>query len=154
MRGVVTMNGSTAAAWVYLAHYSAWPAVVLIAVMLHRNSINQLLDALARRSVKFSGFKIQIELGRLSRSIETAELKALAGRAANSSYRLGIQKSVRDAADKDYLVVDIGSVRGAKPWAAPHFFLAPARLGAILCGCAAAIQPLRSEPSRAGGSAG
>jgi hypothetical protein len=32
-------------------------------------------------------------------------------------------------------------------WAKLHFSLAPARLGAILCGCAAAIQSLRSEPS-------
>src|SRR5271166_3525199 len=34
---------------------------------------------------------------------------------------------------------------GAKTWAVMHFPLAPARLGAILCGCAAASQPLRPE---------
>src|ERR1700691_3859416 len=38
-------------------------------------------------------------------------------------------------------------VTGAKVLAKLHFSLAPARLGAILCGCAAAIQSLRSEPS-------
>jgi hydrophobe/amphiphile efflux-1 (HAE1) family protein len=40
-------------------------------------------------------------------------------------------------------------VIGAKPWAAPHFFLAPARLGRILYGCAAATVPFCAEPSRA-----
>ena len=38
--------------------------------------------------------------------------------------------------------------RGAKMWAAPYFSLAPARLVAIHCGCAAASQPLRSNPAR------
>src|SRR5271166_3312737 len=45
-------------------------------------------------------------------------------------------------------------VIGAKTWAPLHFSLAPARLGAILCGCAAATPPLRTKPSSAGGSAG
>jgi hypothetical protein len=45
--------------------------------------------------------------------------------------------------------LDLAEVIGAKVLAEPHFSLAPARLGAIPYGCAAAIQPLRSEPSRA-----
>jgi hypothetical protein len=40
-------------------------------------------------------------------------------------------------------------VRGAKVWARRHFFLAPARLGQILYGCAAATVAFRAEPSRA-----
>jgi peptidoglycan/LPS O-acetylase OafA/YrhL len=40
-------------------------------------------------------------------------------------------------------------VIGAKKWASLHFSLAPARIGQILCGCAAATRPLRSEPCRA-----
>ena len=43
----------------------------------------------------------------------------------------------------------IHTVIGAKKWASPHFSLAPARIGQILCGCAAATRPLRSEPCRA-----
>jgi TrwC relaxase len=38
---------------------------------------------------------------------------------------------------------------GAKVWATSHFFLAPARLGQILYGCAGATVPVRAEPSRA-----
>src|ERR1700687_39235 len=40
-------------------------------------------------------------------------------------------------------------VIGAEPWARAHFSLAPARLGQILYGCAAATVPFRAEPSRA-----
>jgi hypothetical protein len=40
-------------------------------------------------------------------------------------------------------------VRGAKVLAMLHFFLAPARLGAILCGCAAATLAFWAEPCRA-----
>ena len=43
----------------------------------------------------------------------------------------------------------ISFVIGAKKWASPHFSLAPARIGQILCGRAAATRPLRSEPCRA-----
>src|SRR5208283_197361 len=46
-------------------------------------------------------------------------------------------------------VLDSPAVTGAKMWAREHFSLAPARLGAILCGCAAATQPCRSKSSRA-----
>jgi PIN domain len=42
-----------------------------------------------------------------------------------------------------------GLVRGAKVLARSHFFLAPARLGQILYGCAGATIPFRTEPSRA-----
>jgi hypothetical protein len=45
-------------------------------------------------------------------------------------------------------------VRGAEPWAPAHFSLAPARLAAILCGCAAAPAPFWVKPTRARGSAG
>nr|WP_294526304.1 class II fumarate hydratase [uncultured Rhodopila sp.] len=48
-----------------------------------------------------------------------------------------------------YKPLMIFNVTGAKKWASPHFSLAPARIGQILCGCAAAARPLRSEPCRA-----
>jgi hypothetical protein len=40
-------------------------------------------------------------------------------------------------------------VRGAKLWAAPHFFLAPIRRHGFLALCAAAVHPFRPKPSRA-----
>jgi len=46
------------------------------------------------------------------------------------------------------------AVSGAKMWAWLHFSLAPARLGAILCGCAAAPAPFWAKPTGARGSVG
>lgn len=41
------------------------------------------------------------------------------------------------------------SVRGAKLWAAPHFFLVPIRRRGFFALCAAATNPFRAKPSRA-----
>jgi hypothetical protein len=128
------MNSSAVANWIYLAHYLAWPAVVLIAVTLYRNSINLLFETLAKRSVKFSVSKFQFELGQLSRSpIEAAQLKPLGGRAVNSSLSVEIAKSIRGVAEKDYLVVDIGS---GKDWLTSRLFILAAileRIGGLRC---------------------
>ena len=43
-------------------------------------------------------------------------------------------------------------VRGAKPWAARHFFLASIRRRGFFASCAAAARPFRAEPSGARGS--
>ena len=40
-------------------------------------------------------------------------------------------------------------VLGAKPWALPHFFLAPIRPRGLSTSCAVATRPFRAEPSRA-----
>jgi hypothetical protein len=104
------MNSSAGDNWVYLAHYLAWPAVVLIAVVLFRDSIGQLLEKLPYRPIKFSKFKVQFELGKLSQSrLEGKQLTALAAQFANESYPAQISDSIRVAAKTSYLVVDLGS---------------------------------------------
>jgi hypothetical protein len=129
------MNNSATASWVYLAHYLAWPAVVLIVVVFYHDSISWLLEKLASRSIKFSVFKVQVELGQLSRSpVDATQLKALAGQLANQSYAVEIAKSIRDAAEKDYLVVDIGSGDETTPgnrWLTSRLFILAAILERI-----------------------
>ena len=82
------------------------------------------------------------------------KIAALAGLGA-SLFVARRYRAMRDAYRKmrDFLMRAKGltedEVTGAKVWATPHFSLAPARLGRIVYGCAAATVAVRAEPSRA-----
>ena len=49
----------------------------------------------------------------------------------------------------DFLGLAVETVRGAKPWAAAHYFLAPIRRDRVYTSCAISTARFRAKPSRA-----
>ena len=117
--------------WVDLITHLAWPAVVIAAIIWFRVPIIRLIDNLARRSFKVSAFKVQIELGQLSKAeIPLAKAEALAGEFVSASLPLEIASSIRNATGADYLVINIGS-GGEKRWLTSQLYILAATLERI-----------------------
>src|ERR1700722_10947457 len=80
----------------------------------------------------------------------------LTGSSAEADVVRGLDAGANDYIIKPFRMNELIArmVRGAEPGAPAHFSLAPARLAAILCECAAAPAPFWVKPPRARGSAG
>jgi len=117
--------------WVDLITHLAWPAVVIAVAISFRDPILRLLDNLAQRPFKLSAFKVQIELGQLSKAeMPQTKVEALAGQFISASLPLEIASSIRKATGADYLVIDIGS-EDEKRWLTSRLYILAATLERI-----------------------
>jgi len=117
--------------WVELITHLAWPGVVIAAAISFRDPIIRLIDNLAQRPFNLSAFKVQIELGQLSKAeMPQAKVEALAGQFVSASLPLEIAASIRNATGADYLVIDIGS-GGEKRWLTSWLYILAATLERI-----------------------
>lgn len=105
----------------------AWPLTVIFACILFYGPLSKLLETISRRATKFSAFKVDIELGRLSqaRSIAAA-VEGLKKVAVNESGAPQIVATALQSGSADYVSLDIG--KNNDEWLTSRLFL----LAAIL----------------------
>lgn len=110
-----------------LVGYLAWPATTIFACIVFYGPLSRLVETLGRRITKFSIFKVDIELDRLTKAVSLgATVESLRKVAVSESGIAPIVAGVVKSGSADYLVVNIGN--DGDDWLTSRLFL----LAAIL----------------------
>lgn len=93
----------------------AWPAAILFVAHMFREPLSDLIETVGERAQAIQAFKVKIDLGQLSKSFAPEVVVNYLASAPVSPSGIGsIAKSIRDAAQADYLIIDIGSAENRK----------------------------------------
>jgi hypothetical protein len=110
-----------------LVGYLAWPVTAIFACLVFYKPLSRLVETLGRRITKFSIFKVDIELDRLTKAVSLgATVERLRQVAVTESGLAPIVAGVAKSGSADYLVVNIGD--DGDEWLTSRLFL----LAAIL----------------------
>jgi hypothetical protein len=113
---------------VKLIGYLAWPTIVIFTSVLFYGPLSQLVETLGRRITKFSAFKLNIELGRLSQAQSlSATVESLRKITVTESGLAQIVAGVIKSGSADYVLVELGK-DDEEEWITSRLFL----LAAIL----------------------
>lgn len=114
--------------WVALVGHLAWPITLVLAAAVFYRPLSNLVETLGQRITKFSAFKVQVELGRLSQARSlSATVESLRKVVVTESGLAQIVAGVIKSSSADYILVDIGK-DDAEEWLSSRLFL----LSAIL----------------------
>jgi hypothetical protein len=113
--------------FIKLVGYLAWPVTTIFACIVFYGPLSRLVETLGRRITKFSIFKVDIELDRLTKAVSLgATVESLRKVAVTESGIAPIVAGVVKSGSADYLVVNIGD--DGDDWLTSRLFL----LAAIL----------------------
>ena len=118
-----------------LVGHLAWPVTVIFACAIFYRPLSNLIDTLGRRMNRFSIFKVDVELGPLTKAVAlNATVDRLRSVQVSESGLAPIVAGVVKSSSADYLVVNIGDAGDA--WLTSRLFLLAAileRSRAIRC---------------------
>jgi hypothetical protein len=107
----------------------AWPITALVALVILRRPVSQLIEVIGRRATKISLFKIELSLGNMTRVAPGMEAKfdRLRMVAVEQSGVAPILAGLSRSADADYLTISLGA-DSERAWITSRLFI----LAAIL----------------------
>ena len=106
----------------------AWPGTVLLGAYMFRDPLTDLIETIGRRAKSFQVYQAKIELDQLSKSfVPTVVIEQLASAPVGPSGLPNIAQVIRETAQSDSVVIDIGSAQ-KRTWLTSRLFIVAAAI--------------------------